>query len=541
MLSGASDYGLRLLPLASSLVALGLFYHLAKRALVHPAAVCFALTLFALQPELIRYAAQVKPYAVDLAVALALTLLADFILSVHQELPRPSLYTRSERHVLPPLVIPSVSEGPGGRVARNPLTPEVSEASPRPGPSLTLGMTEPRFSRGNGIGWSLSPSRALLVGVAGTVAVFLSHAAVLVLAGLAAALLLGFLLAGRRREIARLGITIGCWAVSCGAAVWVASREMTPRMHDILWQYWMPTFGPRPHTVIGDVRWAISTLAGELGDAGLAYPFAPLYLGLAALGAIAHWRRNRSLSLLLLAPIATALAAADLHLYPFGSRVVLFVVPALMLAVAAGVETLAATLLKLARRQLPKAGAALLYLVALVPALLAFRADPPVYRIEETKPLLQAVAERRQPGDAIYVYYGAGHALRFYGPRYGFQPGDYELGGCHRGDARKYLVEVDGFRGRPRLWVLIAHAQPRLGEDQLLLAYLDRLGTRRLALRALPHVRGGGLPAEAFLYDLTDAKRSTASAATFPIPPAPSGLDPRLACAGAANPVPATP
>jgi hypothetical protein len=179
-----------------------------------------------------------------------------------------------------------------------------------------------------------------------------------------------------------------------------------------------------------------------------------------------------------------------------------------------------------------------LFAVALVPALAGFAADPPVYRIEETRPLLRALAAQRRPGDAVYVYYAAGHALRIYGPRYGFRTGDYLLGGCHRGDTRAYLEDVDLFRGRPRLWVVFSHAQPRLGERESLLAYLDHLGTRRLELRALPHGRMFGWPAEAFLYDLTGAEHSSLSAASFPITPAPSPIDGRLTCRGPANPYP---
>src|SRR6202035_690959 len=80
---------------------------------------------------------------------------SNVILSACAELPRPSHCSRAERQFLP-VVIPSESEGPGGRVERRPLLPKVWEASPRPGPSLTLGMTDPKFSRRNRVGWSAS-------------------------------------------------------------------------------------------------------------------------------------------------------------------------------------------------------------------------------------------------------------------------------------------------------------------------------------------------------------------------------------------------
>jgi hypothetical protein len=151
------------------------------------------------------------------------------------------------------------------------------------------------------------------------------------------------------------------------------------------------------------------------------------------------------------------------------------------------------------------AAAVIAYGAAMAPAAALFVADPPVYRIEETKPLLRAVAARRRPGDAVYVYYGAAHAVAFYGPGYGLRPGDYFQGGCHRGYVAAYRREIDGFRGRRRLWVIFSHALPRLGEEAAILAHLDRLGGLVLALRVPPHSRTLGHPAEAFLYDLSAA------------------------------------
>jgi hypothetical protein len=558
---GASDYGLRLLPLVSSLAALWLFVLLARRLLAHRAAVAFALALFALQPELIRYAAQVKPYAGDLAAALALTLWAADL------------------------------ESAGGRL---------------PG------------------------RRTLLAGIAALAAVSLSYGAVLVLGGLSLALLAGNAMTGRRRRghaqpgfaageppgavarierppdpplpgnhrAAALPTTSGTARPSAllpstgmagpsdlsgvpaiaapavgllvaGVAALAARRDQTPPMRAYLARFWAPSMGPAAHSLAADARWVVSALAGMLGQGGLGYPYVALYGALALLGAWTLWRRRRATALLLFMPTGLVLAAADLRLYPFAGRLALFVVPALILAIAAGVETLAA------RRFLPRAGrehsggaepaftpllnqalpswrhdpalcahpsrarfggrlppvrAVAIYALALLPALAGFAADLPVYRIEEMAPLLRAAAVRRQAGDAIYVYYGAGQALRFYGPRYGFQPRDYLLGDCHRGDTRAYLREIDRFRGRRRVWILMTHVFPRLGEDKALLSYLDHLGIRRFALRVRPHGRFGA-DALAVLYDLGEASRSSAAAATFPVPRLPHPIDPTAACA----------
>lgn len=72
-----SEYSLRLIPLLSSLVALPLFAIFSRRYLSRPA-VLVALGAFALSPPLIRYAAQAKPYASDVAICLLCLLVADW-------------------------------------------------------------------------------------------------------------------------------------------------------------------------------------------------------------------------------------------------------------------------------------------------------------------------------------------------------------------------------------------------------------------------------------------------------------------------------
>ena len=93
------------------------------------------------------------------------------------------------------------------------------------------------------------------------------------------------------------------------------------------------------------------------------------------------------------------------------------------------------------------------------------------------------VAHRR-PGDALYVYYGARRALLFYAPQAGFEPTETTLGGCHRGDPRSYLRELDVFRGRPRVWVLFAANNWPLLEQPTISAYLDLIGKRRATFAA---------------------------------------------------------
>ena len=74
-LLGASNFALRLVPLAAGIAALYLFAGMTRRILPRRAALV-ALVLFALSDDLIYYASEMKPYSVDLAVGLAISLAA---------------------------------------------------------------------------------------------------------------------------------------------------------------------------------------------------------------------------------------------------------------------------------------------------------------------------------------------------------------------------------------------------------------------------------------------------------------------------------
>lgn len=66
-------------------------------------------------------------------------------------------------------------------------------------------------------------------------------------------------------------------------------------------------------------------------------------------------------------------------------------------------------------------------------------------------------------------------------------------------DLRAYPRELDGFRGKPRVWVFFARSIPALQEQGTILGYLEHIGVRRD--RIVPPARGSD--AEAVLYDLS--------------------------------------
>ena len=363
--------------------------------------------------------------------------------------------------------------------------------------------------------------RFLAAGLVGAAAIWFSQPAVFVLAGIGAALASERFIRSGARGIRPLIPTLALWAAACGASVVWTSHRTTASTREVLLHYWAPAFPSLTWKNGFGAAFLLAQLRGFWGGTGMRYVWPALFVVLTLLGFAALWRVRSRFALILLGPIAITFGASAVRLYPFDSRLTLFLGPALVLAAAAG-STLVIALVS--RKRVSVWAAAVL--VALF-SLHAVLRHPPVYHHEETRPLFQRLAQRRQPGDSIYIFYGANQALRYYGPRNGIDPSEVAVGGCHRGDLAAYLREVDEFRGRPRVWFLIAHSQPRLKEQETIRAYCGRIGRRLEGLEVPEEDRESTLD----LFDFSDSGLLVSSSADrFPLPPVDLGLARRLGC-----------
>jgi hypothetical protein len=466
-LFGTSEYALRLVPLLASVVALPLFAIVARRLLA-PIAAIFALALFAAATPLLYFAAEMKQYSLDVAVTLALFVLA---------------------------------------------------TSPR----RESGEAKPADAGSHG-------RRLAAITIAGILAPWLSQPAVFALGGVALHLAIPFFRArsaGERRDAARPFLPVfALWALSGGASIVRSFAEVDTATRAALERFWERGFVPVSSGIMPSVRWLGATTHDVF-----AWLFPPLVAAIAialfVLGIAALIRRSDGSASLLLAPLGFMLLASTLHLYPLSYRLLLFTTPSLLLTVGAGSEWL----LKIARslgtrrahytkeprgtRELanPRATAAALAVCAAL-ALLAARSamtmvEIPFYR-EELRPVVKYLAQHRQDHDAIYVYYASAPAFEYYAARYGIPRSTYRLGSCARDDWRRYLGEVDELRGRPRVWFVMSHPFNKGGvrEDSLFLQYFATLG------EAIDSTSAVG--AELRLYDLSDASARTATASYVP-------------------------
>ena len=378
-----------------------------------------------------------------------------------------------------------------------------------------------------------STKRLLLVGVAGLVLTWFSQASVLVMAGIGLALVVQWLISRDPTAGKALLVTMPLWALASVVAIAAGLQSMTPSTREFMDDFWRQGFLPLPLESLADLRWFWDQALSVFTDPTLLrYRWPAAFLMVALLGLLALWRTRRYVAMLILGPIVLALAAAMAHQYPFRGRLIFYLIPSLLLAIAAGAEWMR----REGSRLHPAFGGGLM-IALLVPPVAALVEAPPPYEIEHHRTVLGYLHTHRRPGDVVYVFPLSRIGALFYGPRFGLKAGDWITGACDRNETRTYIRDVDRYRGTSRLWVVSSGARPYRAARAAVRGYLSTIGVKRdsLELSSLSWNSSG-----IDLYDLSDTTRLRASSAeAFPVPPMPT--DPRPGCRPWARPSPIGP
>jgi hypothetical protein len=374
----------------------------------------------------------------------------------------------------------------------------------------------------------LSTTRLLFYGAAGFAIVWFSQASVFVMTGIGIAIGVEWLLTREHRLVRVLLIAMPVWAIAAAAAVVVGLHSMTPGTREFMDDFWGQGFFPRPLHGIADLGWFWSRGVSVFTSPNLLrYELPAVYLLVSLLGMAALWRRRRDVALILSAPVVVTLVAAIAHQYPFRDRLVLFLLPCVLLALAAGAESIRG----IASRPHPALGVSLIVAFA-VPAVIALVRNPLPYETERMRDVLVYLQHHRRPGDVVYSFPLTRISLLYYGERYGLPRDAWMTGVCDRNDTRAYIRDVDRFRGAPRVWVIPPGQRPFRSARVAVQQYLGAIGVKRDSLAVASFTLGrAGID----LYDLSDTIRlRQADAGTFPVPPAPT--DPRPGCRDWARP-----
>jgi hypothetical protein len=177
---------------------------------------------------------------------------------------------------------------------------------------------------------SYQPRALAVFALAGVAAVWASHTAIFVLAGIGFVFLIDSVWNKRSPLLPIIALGLA-WMCSFAAAYLLFYSSSTANSD--LNTYWAFAFlSLNPLSIFGALIGLLVFLVGGLEIGWLVIAIIGLGAGLRSL----PWR----ISVLLLSPILFTLMAAVLHLYPFSHRLILFLIPGVLLVVAAGLAFL---------------------------------------------------------------------------------------------------------------------------------------------------------------------------------------------------------
>lgn len=253
----------------------------------------------------------------------------------------------------------------------------------------------------------LGKARIAVLIAAGSTAVWLSHASVFVLFAGGIVLQAAAINRGSRKRMLQLSLVGSTWLLSFAALYTLNLRHVSH--NGSLEEFWSHSFMPLG---LPAIPWTIQKMLGLFAN-----PVGLTAVGLTCVcfvwGTRDVFAKSPRKALVLVLPILAAFLASAAHRYPFNGRLLLFTVPAVLICVSRGASRIASH----ARNQARWLSVAFVALLVFHPAVSAVRGALRGPGREEVRPVLKYVDAEAEPGDRLYVYYGARNPFRYYRKR----------------------------------------------------------------------------------------------------------------------------
>jgi hypothetical protein len=314
-------------------------------------------------------------------------------------------------------------------------------------------------------------TRFYLLGIAGTLAVFLSNVTPVILLTCGVYLIYDDFWVTKRKRLIPISAVFASWL--CAFFVYFCFFVYNHPAREFMTTFWSDSFLP-----IHSIPDTLTFLAQK--KIMIQYALFPhiivliyLMLFVSLTGIIVLIRKKRiRLIILTCMPILLHLFLSAFHLYPFESRLMLYTFPGLFIVCAAGLGFITDFIFA----RLKISDFKLLYL--LIPAMFwSFFYGFPV-KSEEMKESIDYIQKNIEEGDRIYVYYFAIFPYEYYN-QIGYSTIQAPVtNGKFTGwpiYSTGEITEVDALRGKT--WLLLVHGSD---DEQLILNRVDSLGHKRL-------------------------------------------------------------
>ena len=331
---------------------------------------------------------------------------------------------------------------------------------------------------------------------AGMIAIWFSHPALFVLAGLGITYLIAFLL---RRDFSSLWTVIGVgvlWLLNIAFLYFLILADLSRNAY--MREYWQGAFLPLPPW--SDPGWFMRAIDENIG-VQFGIPYAALFVfALMLAGWVVLLLQNRDFGIAFACIFLVTLTASAFELYPVFERMILFLVPIGLVLLAKAVESLYPGLQK-SRFLSVSATVALAGFLIYGPLVTAVQSFITPKYFEHVRPTMEHLRDSWKEGDALFISNGALPAFRYYASFYGLEDVAYEFGRREDYlDPQNIASQLESFDGQSRTWVLLSHVYEKgdFNEREFILDYLNQIGERRREFR-LP-----GTSVFLYLFDLKE-------------------------------------
>lgn len=315
-------------------------------------------------------------------------------------------------------------------------------------------------------------NRYYILAITGSIFLFLSNVAPIILFSCGAYLCYQNL-SSRSGDAKYLTGLIGVWGT---IFLWYYFNFINDHpTQSIMVAYWSDANGFMPlNPVSGAFFHFLSTKTGEIfiDFFQLGY-WSKWGLPLLSLLGCIHLSSKKNLAALLITPFILHLLLSGFRLYPFHSRLILYLCPLTILIITMGFDLVQ----KIAAQHFGSSiqmGITIAFLLLIAQS---FLARPFPIEKEEIKRSIDFIKKHAEDADQLYVFYGASKAFQFY------QNTEYikidlpaTIGGEHRKDRAAYLRELAPLNGR--YWLLFSH--DILQEETYIVEELEAFGEHQL-------------------------------------------------------------
>jgi len=337
----------------------------------------------------------------------------------------------------------------------------------------------------------LTVLNAFMLGGIGTIAIWMSHPAVFILAGIGAMLIIPSLRKKDWRNIVKLATIFIFWAINFLFLYIISLKDLGSNIG--LQKMWVFAFMPIPLFSPNNIRWLYAAFK-NIFDRPIW--LLPVWFSMSTfvLGGICMFSERKEKFISLTIPIIFTLIASGLHKYPFTGRLLLFLVPVFLFIIAEGAEQIIKRF-----KDVKIIGIMFLLVLYFTPVTTALRGVIKGSPREEIRPVLEYLVNNRQKGDTIYLFHWSSIVLGYYAERYNLDSEDFIHGSFLPVEGKEfYIKEINKIKGKERVWIIFSHTNPGYqgGESKKsLLKYLDKSGIK------VDSFEGHG--ASIYLYDLS--------------------------------------